>query len=136
MKPSVLFVCVKNGGKSQMAAALMRLRAGRDVHVHSAGTQPGGKLNEESRASVERVGGSFDGEEPKPIDPKLLRSVNRVVVIGDEATVEPVKGMKGTIEHWAVDEPSQRGIEGDQRMDLLRDELDARVAQLLAELKA
>lgn len=134
MKPSVMFVCVKNGGKSQMAAALMRLRAGSTVHVYSAGTTPGEALNEAARVSVERIGASFDGEEPKAIDPELMRRMDRVVVIGDEAVVEPVKGMKGSIETWTVDEPSQRGIEGDERMDLLRDELDARVAQLLAEI--
>ena len=51
-RPSVLFVCVKNGGKSQIAAALMRARAGEAIEVHSAGTAPGSGLNEEARVSV------------------------------------------------------------------------------------
>ncbi|MEL4356448.1 MULTISPECIES: arsenate-mycothiol transferase ArsC [unclassified Luteococcus] len=135
MKPSVLFVCVGNGGKSQMAAALMRLRAGDAVEVHSAGTWPGTKLNQESLASIEEIGGSFDGERPKAIDPDLLRRVDRTVILGDQAVVEPVEGMRGTIETWLTDEPSLRGIEGAERMRLVRDDIDARVKALQAELE-
>ncbi|WP_255443551.1 low molecular weight phosphatase family protein [Tessaracoccus sp. MC1679] len=133
-KPSVLFVCVKNGGKSQMAAALARLHAGDAVDVYSAGTKPAATLNEESRASVEQVGATFDGEQPKAIDPEILRSVDRVVLVGGEAVVEPVEGMRGTIETWLTDEPSLRGIEGEERMTLVRDDIDARVRALLSEL--
>ncbi|SJN28415.1 arsenate-mycothiol transferase ArsC [Luteococcus japonicus] len=133
-KPSVLFVCVKNGGKSQMAAALMRLRAGHAVEVHSAGTHPGSKLNEASRASVAELGATFEGESPKPIEPELLRRVDRVVVIGEEAVVEPVEGMRGSIETWVTDEPSLRGIEGDERMRQVRDDIDTRVRGLLDQL--
>ncbi|MHA6512607.1 arsenate-mycothiol transferase ArsC [Tessaracoccus sp. Z1128] len=134
MKPSVLFVCVKNGGKSQMAAALARLHAGDTVDVYSAGTKPAAALNEESRASVEQVGATFDGEEPKAIDPEILRRVDKVVLVGGEAVVEPLEGMRGTIETWLTDEPSLRGIEGEERMTLLREDIDARVRALLAEL--
>lgn len=133
-RSSVLFVCVKNGGKSQMAAALLRLRAGDAIEVHSAGTRPGAALNEESRASVERVGADFDGERPKAIDPGLLRSVDRVVVLGTEAAVEPVDGMRASVETWETDEPSLRGIEGGPRMDLIREDIDARVRALAEEL--
>lgn len=131
--PSVLFVCVKNGGKSQMAAALMRHAAGGEIQVFSAGTEPGSALNAESAASVRDVGASMDGETPKPIDPEVLRSVNRVVVIG-EAHVEPVEEMSGNIEVWDVDEPSLRGLEGVERMVLIREDIAARVAALRAEL--
>ena len=133
-KPTVLFVCVKNAGKSQMAAALMRQVAGISVRVHSAGTSPGTALNALSAVSVAEVGASIDGEHPKPISPDLLRTVDRVVVIGDEAVVEPVPGMAGTIETWTIDEPSARGIEGEERMRLVRDELAEKVRCLAAEL--
>ena len=133
-RPSVLFVCVKNGGKSQMAAALARLHSQCAVDVYSAGTQPGSALNEESRASVEEVGATFDGEYPKPLDEDLLRSVDRVVLVGGEAEVAPVEGMRGTIETWITDEPSLRGIEGEERMRLVRDDIDRRVRALVAEL--
>lgn len=132
--PSVLFVCAKNAGKSQMAAALMRQLVGDAVKVHSAGTAPGHLLNALSAASVAEVGASMEGERPKAIDPDLLRRVDRVVVIGVEAVVEPVPGMFGTIEAWSVDEPSARGIEGEKRMRLIRDELAGKVRALALEL--
>ncbi|GAA0036906.1 arsenate-mycothiol transferase ArsC [Brevibacterium metallidurans] len=132
--PSVLFICVKNGGKSQMAAALMRYAAGDSIQVHSAGTSPGTTLNALSVATVAEVGASMDGEYPKPIDPELLRTADRVVVIGDEAVVEPVPEMTGSIETWTIDEPSARGIDGEVRMRLIRDELNEKVGRLTSEL--
>lgn len=132
--PSVLFVCVKNGGKSQLAAALMRHRAGDSVVVHSAGTRPGPALNQQAVASLQQVGITVEGEYPKRTDPKILETVTRVVVLGTEAVVDPVDGMEGLIETWETDEPSTRGIEGAERMQLIRDDIDARVQELLAEL--
>lgn len=131
-RPSVLFVCVKNGGKSQMAAALMRQAAGDAVTAHSAGTRPGSALNEGSRAAVEEVGATFEGEHPKPIDPALLDSVDRVVLVGIEAQLERTGA--APVEVWATDEPSERGIEGPERMRLIREDLAGRVRGLLAEL--
>lgn len=134
--PSVYFVCVRNGGKSQMAAALARARAGDRVEVHSAGTDPGDGLNEESAASVAEVGASMDGATPTPVDGELLRHVDRVVLIGDEAELEAPPDMRGTLERWSTDEPSERGIEGMARMRMIRDELAERVDGLLAEMTA
>ena len=134
MSPSVLFVCVKNGGKSQIAAALMRQLAGSSVEVLSAGTAPGGTVNAEARESVEQVGATMEGEYPKPIDPAVLARVDRVVVLGSQAHVEPVAGMHAPIEVWETDEPSLRGIEGAERMALIRDDIAARVRDLLQEM--
>ncbi|MFI7583672.1 low molecular weight phosphatase family protein [Kocuria sp. M1N1S27] len=133
-QPSVLFVCAKNGGKSQMAAALMTKHAAGTVEVHSAGTAPGSTINALSAEVIAEVGADMSSGTPKPVDPELLRTVDRVVVLGDEAQVEPVEGMAGTIETWHTDEPSERGIEGAERMRLVRDDIDARVQQLLTEL--
>lgn len=133
-RPSVLFVCVKNGGKSQMAAALMRLQAGEAIDVYSAGTQPGSKLNAASEESVRALGGSFAGEHPKAIDPAVMESVDRVVIIGGEAQLAAQKGV--VVERWETDEPSLRGIEGAERMDIIRDDLAERVATLRRELLA
>lgn len=135
-KPSVLFVCVRNAGKSQMAAALMRQASGRRIEVHSAGTMPGKALNAQSQASVAEVGADMTGEYPKPITSELLVTVDRVVVIGDEAVVEPVPDMAGTIETWTIDEPSAHGIEGTERMRLIRDQLDEKVRSLASDLGA
>ena len=133
-RPSVLFVCVKNGGKSQMAAALMRLAAGDAVEVHSAGTRPGSSLNAESRVSIEALGATFDGEHPKAIDPALLARVDRVVIIGAEAELEDVPDGV-VVQHWETDEPSLRGIGGAERMNLIRDDLDRRARALLELLQ-
>ncbi|WP_313816902.1 low molecular weight phosphatase family protein [Citricoccus sp.] len=133
-RPSVLFVCAKNGGKSQMAAALMKHHAAGAVEVHSAGTRPGETINTLSAEVIAEAGADMSTGHPKPIDPDLLARVDRVVVLGGEATVTPVDGMAGTIETWHTDEPSTRGIEGTDRMRLVRDDIDIRVQALLAEL--
>src|SRR5699024_5931612 len=95
--PSVLFVCVKNGGKSQMAAALMEARAAGAVEAHSAGTKPGSAVNALSAEVIAEGGADMPSAYTKPIDPALLARVDRVVVLGKEAVVEPVPGMAGTI---------------------------------------
>lgn len=132
--PSVLFVCSRNSGKSQMAAALMRERSGGRVEVFSAGTRPATGIPEETRASLGRLGVHLDGEVPKPVDPEVFNTVDKVVVIGYEAAVTANPEMRGTIETWHLDEPSAHGIQGETRMDLIRDELDDRVVALLQEL--
>ncbi|MFC7402543.1 low molecular weight phosphatase family protein [Citricoccus sp. GCM10030269] len=133
-RPSVLFVCVKNGGKSQMAAALMEHRAGGAVEVHSAGTAPGKRINDLSAETIRESGADMSSGFPKPLDTSLLARVDRIVVLGQEAQVKPVAEMTGTIETWTTDEPSLRGIEGIERMRLIRDDIDARVQTLLEEL--
>lgn len=131
-RTTVLFVCVKNAGKSQMAAALLRLLAP-DFVAFSAGTRPGTALNEASRASVERLGATMDGERPKPIDPLLLDTVDRVVLIGGEAVLDPPATRP--VERWVTIEPSHDGIEGDHRMDLIRDDIADRVSTLIKQLR-
>jgi arsenate-mycothiol transferase len=130
--PSVLFVCVKNGGKSQMAAGLMRKIAGHSVDVHSAGTRPGTEVNKLSAESLAEIGIDISTETPKPVDPELVRAVDIVVTLGREAHVEPVAGTR--FENWDTDEPSERGIEGIQRMRLIRDDIERRMRRLLGEL--
>ena len=133
-RPNVLFICVSNAGKSQMAEALLRAQVGDAVDARSAGTHPKGAVNAESAASVARAGADMSTATSKGIDPELLRRADRVVILGRDAQVEPVDGMRATIERWETDEPSLRGIEGDERMDLIRDDISARVAVLASEL--
>ncbi len=130
--PSVLFVCVKNGGKSQMAAGLMRAAAGDTVTVHSAGTKPGTAVNALSAESLLEVGVDITAETPKPVDPQLVRDVDVVVTLGREARVEEVPGT--AFENWDTDEPSERGIDGIERMRLVRDDIAARVNDLATRL--
>ena len=130
--PSVLFVCVKNGGKSQMAAGLMIKIAGDTVQVYSAGTKPGTAVNDLSAQSLAEVGVDITGNTPTLVDPNLVRDVDPVVTLGREANVDPVPGTR--FENWDTDEPSERGIGGIERMRLVRDDIAARVADLLTRM--
>jgi arsenate-mycothiol transferase len=129
----VLFVCVKNGGKSQMAAGLMRKAAGDDVDVYFAGTTPGTAVNALSAESLLEVGVDITGETPRSVDPQVVRDVDVVVTLGREAHVDPVDGTR--FENWDTIEPSERGIDGIERMRLVRDDIAARVDQLAAQLR-
>ena len=130
--PSVLFVCSKNGGKSQLAAGLMNQLAGGTVTVHSAGTKPGKSLNPQSVDSLAELGIDITGERPKPVTDDVLNAVDVVIVLGTEAKVAAPEGKR--LEVWDTDEPSARGIEGMERMRLVRDDIRARVRKLHAEL--
>ena len=132
--PSVPFVCVKNGGKSQMAAGLMRKAVGDSVEVHSAGTKPGGTVNALSAEALLEVGVDLSGEVPKPIDPALLARMDYVVTLGGEAKVDVVDGPG--FENWDTDEPSERGIDGIERMRLVRDDIAGRVGELVSRLRS
>ena len=130
--PLVLFVCVRNGGKSQMAAGLMRKAAGDRVEVHSAGTNPGTSINALSAEVLAELGAEMDSDTPRPVDPELLRTVDLVVTLGRDAVVEVPAGVE--LRNWDTDEPSTRGSDGIERMRLVRDDINARVHALLAEL--
>lgn len=130
--PAVLFVCVKNGGKSQMAAGVMRRFAGDAVQVYSAGTKPGDTVNALSAQVLAEVGVDISEETPKLIEADLVQGVDIVVTLGREAHVEPVDGTR--FENWDTDEPSERGIDGIERMRLVRDDIATRVADLLERL--
>ena len=130
--PSVLFVCVKNGGKSQMAAGLMRAAAGDTVTAYSAGTKPGTTINALAAEVLLEVGVDITDQNPTPIDPQQVRDVDLVVTLGREARLDPVAGTR--FENWDTDEPSERGIDGIERMRLVRDDIAARVTDLVDRL--
>ena len=131
-RPSVLFVCVKNAGKSQMAAGLMREIAGDAVQVHSAGTKPGDAINQLSAQALAEVGIDITANTPTAVDPRVVRAVDIVVTLGREAHVDPIPGTE--FENWDTDEPSERGIEGIERMRLVRDDITARIDELLGRI--
>ncbi|MWV51251.1 low molecular weight phosphatase family protein [Rathayibacter sp. VKM Ac-2803] len=130
--PHVLFVCRKNGGKSQLAAALLRDLAGDEVVVVSAGTAPGEALNAQSVESLTELGIDLGDEHPKALTDEMLRAADVVVVLGAEASVTEVPGPR--YETWITDEPSERGIEGMERMRLVRDDIRSRVHDLRSRL--
>lgn len=130
--PAVLFVCSKNGGKSQLAAGLMKQLAAGSLTVYSAGTTPGESLNPLTVESLDELGIDITGEHPKPVTDDVLDAVDAVIILGTEARLEPRVGTR--FEVWETDEPSDRGIEGMDRMRLVRDDIHARVQGLYAEL--
>lgn len=130
--PGILFVCSENGGKSQLAAALMRDLAGEDVTVYSAGTKPGSSLNNQAVESLNELGINVSGEHPKPVTDEVLAAVDVVIILGTEAKLEPREGTR--FEAWETDEPSTRGIEGMDRMRLVREDINTRVRKLYTEL--
>ena len=132
--PSVLFVCVKNGGKSQMAAGLMAKRAGDAIEVESAGTKPGTAVNALSAESLAEVGVDISANTPKPVTEEMVRAADVVVTLGREAHVDQVPGT--VFENWDTDEPSERGIDGIERMRLVRDDIARRVDELYHRLSA
>ena len=131
-RPTVLFVCVKNAGKSQMAAGLMRQTAGDQVDVASAGTRPGDSLNELSVATLREVGVNISEQRPRPVTEELVAAADLVITLGRDAHIEPVPGTR--VENWVTDEPSERGIQGIERMRLVRDDIAARVVDLSTRL--
>ncbi|MBG6225646.1 arsenate-mycothiol transferase [Arthrobacter sp. CAN_A2] len=133
-KPSVLFVCVKNGGKSQMAAGLMDKVAGDSVTTASAGSTPGSAVNALSAAVLAEVGVDISRNIPRRITTEDQRRADVVVILGSEAQVDEVEGTR--YERWTTDEPSNRGIDGIDRMRLVRDDILARVTTLHATLTA
>jgi arsenate-mycothiol transferase len=133
-KPSVLFVCVHNAGKSQMAAALMRAKAGDAVVVHSGGTHPGDELNGPAQIAASELGASMDGEFPKAIADEIFMSVDRIVILGKEAKLTPVDGMLGTIETWLTPEPGEEAGDKLAQTRIIRDDISRRIDALYDEL--
>lgn len=132
--PSVLFVCVHNAGKSQMAAALMRAKAGDKVNVLSGGTHYGDNLNREAQLAVAELGVSMDGEYPKGVTDEVFMSVDRIVILGNEAKLAPREGMVGTIETWLTPEPGLEAGDKLAQTRIVRDDIVKRVDNLFEEL--
>jgi arsenate-mycothiol transferase len=133
-KPSVLFVCVHNAGKSQMAAALMRAKAGDEISVLSGGTHPGDELNGPAREAAAELGATMDGEFPKEISDEVFMAVDRIVILGNEAKLAAKDGMRGTIETWLTPEPGPEVGDKLAQTRIVRDDIVNRVDALFAEL--
>ncbi|MBM7368893.1 arsenate-mycothiol transferase [Gordonia hydrophobica] len=114
-----------------MAAGLLRQVAGDTIEVYSAGTHPGAAVNTLSAQALAEVGVDITGHIPIGIDPALLARADKVITLGREAVVD-VPGV--TVINWDTDEPSERGIDGIERMRLVRDDIADRVRKLSAEL--
>ena len=128
-KPEVLFVCVQNAGRSQMAAGLLDKLAEGRVHVRSAGSAPADQINPNVRLAMAEVGVSLDKEFPKPLTDEVVRAADAVITMGcgDACPVYPGK----RYEDWEVDDPAEEDLDGVRR---IRDEISERVRNLLGSL--
>ena len=129
--PEVLFVCVHNAGRSQMAAGLVKLRSESRVHVRSAGSDPGDEINPAVIEAMEELGVDMSEEFPKPLTDEIVRAADAVITMGcgDACPIYPGK----RYEDWTVDDPAGRDLETVRR---IRDEIDALVRTLIDELLA
>jgi arsenate reductase (thioredoxin) len=127
--PEVLFVCVHNAGRSQMAAALLDHHANGKVVVRSAGSDPADRLNPAVVAAMAELGIDLSRELPKPLTDRAVRAADVVITMGcgDACPFYPGK----RYEDWQLQDPAGQPIEVVRG---IRDQIDARVQQLLTEL--
>jgi arsenate reductase (thioredoxin) len=127
--PEVLFVCVHNAGRSQMAAGLVKLRSQGRVHVRSAGSAPGDEINPAVVEAMAEIGVDMSEEFPKPLTDEVVRAADVVITMGcgDACPIYPGK----RYEDWTLEDPDGKDI---ATVRQLRDEIDARVERLVAEL--
>ena len=125
----VLFVCVHNAGRSQMAAGLLRLRSEGRIQVRSAGSAPAEEINPNAVVALEELGVDMGEAFPKPLTDEVVRAADVVVTMGcgDACPIYPCK----RYEDWELDDPAGQDLETVRR---IRDELDRRVQKLISEL--
>jgi arsenate reductase (thioredoxin) len=125
----VLFVCVHNAGRSQMAAGLVNLRSGGRIHVRSAGSDPADTINPTVVEAMREVGVDIGQEFPKPLTDEVVRAADVVITMGcgDACPIYPGK----KYEDWELDDPAGQDL---ATVREIRDEIDSRVQRLMAEL--
>jgi len=128
-KPSVLFVCVHNAGRSQMAAGFLTALAGDRVDVRSAGSMPGDQINPVAVEAMAEVGIDIAGEQPKKLTDDAVIASDVVITMGcgDECPYFPGK----RYEDWVLDDPAGQDIDA---VRPIRDEIKGRVEALVASL--
>ena len=128
-QPEVLFVCVHNAGRSQMAAGLVRLRSEGRIRVRSAGSDPAQRINPAVIEAMSELGVDMSEEFPKPLTDEVVRAADVVVTMGcgDACPIYPGK----RYEDWELEDPAGKDLETVRR---IRDELDRRVGALVEDL--
>jgi arsenate reductase (thioredoxin) len=129
--PEVLFVCVHNAGRSQMAAGLLERHAAGRVRVRSAGSDPADRLNPAVLQAMAEIGIDISAERPKKLEDGMVRESDVVITMGcgDACPIYPGK----RYEDWDLEDPSGRNLE---TVRGIRDQIETRVDALLSELSA
>ncbi|WP_299037810.1 arsenate reductase ArsC [uncultured Pseudokineococcus sp.] len=128
-RPSVLYVCVHNAGRSQMAAGFTAALSGGAVEVRSAGSMPAEQINPTAVEAMAEVGIDLTAEQPKVLTTEAVRASDAVITMGcgDACPIFPGK----RYEDWALEDPAGQGLEA---VRPIRDEIRRRVEALLADL--
>ncbi|OUZ11101.1 heat-shock protein HtpX [Aeromicrobium sp. PE09-221] len=128
-RPSVLFVCVHNAGRSQMAAGFLTALAGDRIDVRSAGSMPGDQINPVAVEAMREVGIDIAGEQPKKLTEDAVKASDVVITMGcgDECPYFPGK----RYEDWVLEDPAGQGIDA---VRPIRDEIRSRIEELIASL--
>jgi len=129
MIPSVLFVCVHNAGRSQMAAGWLRHLAGDAVEVRSAGSIPGDRINPAAVEAMAEVGIDIADQQPKLLTTEAVEVSDVVITMGCGDTCPVFPGTRYL--DWDLDDPAGKGVDA---VRPIRDEIEVRVRRLLAEL--
>ncbi len=127
--PEVLFVCVHNAGRSQMAAGLVTLRSGGRIAVRSAGSEPAETINPVAVEAMAELGVDIREEVPKLLTRDAVEVSDVVITMGCGDTCPVFPGKR--YEDWELDDPAGQGLPA---VRLIRDEIDRRVQALVAEL--
>ncbi len=128
-KPSVLFVCIHNAGRSQMAAAYLTHLAGDRVEVRSAGSAPGDAVNPAAVAAMPRRASTCAPRSPKILTDEAVRASDVVITMGCGDTCPIYPGKR--YEDWALDDPAGQGIDA---VRPIRDEIRRRIEVLISEI--
>ena len=128
-KPSVLFVCIHNAGRSQMAAGYLRHLAGDRIEVRSAGSMPADQINPTAVEAMAELGIDITAEQPKVLTTEAVQAYDVVITMGcgDACPIFPGK----RYEDWKLDDPAGQGIDA---VRPIRDDIRARIEQLVSEL--
>jgi arsenate reductase (thioredoxin) len=128
-KPSVMFLCVHNAGRSQMASGWLKYLSGDRVDVFSGGSEPASTVNPAAIEAMAEVGIDIRSEFPKPWTDEIIRAADVVITMGcgDACPVYPGK----RYEDWVLDDPEGLGISG---VRPIRDQIRGRVEKLMAEM--
>ena len=129
-RPAVLFVCVHNAGRSQMAAGFLQHLAGDRVEVLSAGSQPADQVNPAAVAAMAEIGIDIAAQQPKLLTDSAVEHADVVITMGCGDACPFFPGTR--YEDWVLDDPAGQGIEA---VRPIRDEIRARVEQLIASLE-
>ena len=128
-KPSVLFVCIHNAGRSQMAAGYLRHLAGDRIEVRSAGSMPADQINPIAVEAMREEGIDITAEQPKVLTPEAVQASDVVITMGcgDACPYYPGK----RYEDWKLDDPAGQGIDA---VRPIRDDIRARIEGLITSL--